>query len=189
MNEIFINRQSIKPTHFTGEKINDEKIVELLEVAKHSPTHKLTEPWHFIVFADEGLAKLGKFTADRYKKHTPTDRFLEKKYNKYLNLGSGASHVVALCMIRDEKERIPEIEEVCAVACAVQNIHLACHEMGIAGYWSTGGATNYHEVNRFLGISEKDNCLGFFYLGIAKNEIPNKPQKTLITKKTKWVRS
>ncbi len=189
MDQIFLNRRSTKPAHFTGEKIHDEKVTQLLEVAKYSPTHKLTEPWHFVVFTKEGIERLGKFTADLYRKHTSQKQFLAKKFNKYLNLGMNTSHIIAICMLRDEKKRIPVIEEICAVACAVQNIHLACHELGIAGYWSTGGATYYDEVNEFLGISEKDKCLGFFYLGVPKDNLPLQPTKTAITEKAKWIRS
>ena len=53
MPTIFHNRQTIKPSHYSGEKISDKTIEQLLEVAKYAPTHKLTEPWYFVVFTDD----------------------------------------------------------------------------------------------------------------------------------------
>jgi nitroreductase len=35
-----------------GKKIPDEQITSLFELADRAPTHGLTEPWRFIVYAD-----------------------------------------------------------------------------------------------------------------------------------------
>ena len=34
-------------------------------------------------------------------------------------------------------EKLPEWEEICAVAMSVQNMHLAAEAMGIGGFWSS----------------------------------------------------
>ena len=39
--------------------------------------------------------------------------------------------IVAVTMVPDPNERIPEIEEVEAVACAVQSMYLTCAALGL----------------------------------------------------------
>ena len=64
---------------------------------------------------------------------------------------------------------MPEWEELCAVACAVQNLHLMATASGVAGYWSSGGPLDAPPVLGFLGLdgAAGDKCLGLFHVGLA----------------------
>ena len=53
---------------YTGGKINDSIILQLLENANWAPTHKLTEPWRFKVFTDKGLKQFAEYQANEYYK-------------------------------------------------------------------------------------------------------------------------
>ena len=186
INEIIRNRRSIYPKHFSKRKVHKEMIETLLENARWAPTHGLTQPWSFKVFMDIGLNKLGKFHADTYKIKTPSNLFSIKKYDKLLSNSKQSSAVIAICMKRQEIEKIPEIEEIAAVACAVQNMHLTATAYGIAAYWGTGGLTYSDEMKVFLGLEVKDKCLGFFYVGYPDIEWP-KSQRQPIEYFTEWV--
>ena len=48
-----------------------------------------------------------------------------------------AGAVIAVSLKRGDNEKIPEIEEIEAVACAVQNMHLTCTAWGLGAFWST----------------------------------------------------
>jgi hypothetical protein len=58
---------------------------------------------------------------------------------------------IALCMLRHEA--VPEWEEMCAVACAVQNLVLQATALGVAGYWSSWQpvARDAPAMHQFLG--------------------------------------
>ena len=45
-----------------------------------------------------------------------------------------ASHIIAIVMKRSAKKGIPEIEDIEAVSCAVQNIYLSVTAYGLGGY-------------------------------------------------------
>lgn len=63
---------------------------------------------------------------------------------------------------------LPEWEEVAAVACAVQNMHLMATALGVACYWSSwhGVARDSPQMQKFLGLDDvRDRCLGFLVLG------------------------
>ena len=76
-----------------------------------------------------------------------------------------ASHIISIGMKRTLTKRIPEIEDIEAVACAVQNIYLSVSAYGLGGYWTTGGVTYLEEAKSFFGLHEQDRLLGFFYIG------------------------
>lgn len=181
------HRRSIYPAQYSGEIITKEIINELLENANWGPTHKLSEPWRFTVFSGEGLKKLGDFMSDLYKEVTAEKgSFDEGKFIKLRNKPLLASHVIAIGMKRDEKERLPEIEEVEAVACAVQNIYLTAAAYGVGCYWGTGGVTYFEKAKSFFGLGSKDKLLGFMYLGMPKSKWPKSKRKPIQDKVT-WV--
>lgn len=182
---IIQNRRTIKPEDFKSRKVLDDMINEILSNARWAPTHGMTEPWHFVVFQENALNDLGTFMADTYKKSTPEDLFLQKKHDKLINRPQLSSVIIAVCMKRQESEKIPEIEEVAAVACAVQNMHLTATAYGLGGYWSTGNIAYSEEMKQYLNLNEKDKCLGLFYIGYPNIDWP-KQHRVPLEYKTEW---
>ena len=90
-------------------------------------------------------------------------------------------------MKRQAEEKIMEIEEIEAVACAIQNIHLTCTAYGIGGFWSTPKLIYTKEINEFLNLEEKDKCLGLFYIGYPTIEWPANSHRKPIEYNTKWI--
>ena len=89
-------------------------------------------------------------------------------------------------MKRSGETKIPEIEEVAAVACAVQNMYLSTTVYGIGGYWTTGGITYMDNAKSFFGLNSEDKLLGFFYLGYVA--IPAVPStRKPLSEKVVWV--
>jgi nitroreductase len=187
ISKLIRHRRSVYPVQYSGETIKKEIILEMLENANWAPTHKLSEPWRFSVFTGDGLKKLGDFMSALYKKVTTANgTFDEKKYGKLQSKPLLASHVIAVGMMRDEKERIPEIEEIEAVACAVQNICLTAAAHGLGCYWGSGGVTYFEEAKPFFELGPKDRLLGFIYMGIPKGRWPRSKRKP-VEEKVRWV--
>lgn len=181
------NRRSIFPAQYSGEIVKKEIVEEMLENANWAPTHKLTEPWRFTVFSGEGLKKLANFQAETYKTVAmENDTFNAVNYEKLQTKPLLASHIIAIGMKRDEKELVPEIEEVEAVACAVQNMYLTATAHGVGCYWGSGGVTYFEEAKAFFGLGSKDKLLGFMYIGIPKDVAP-KSRRNSIDAKVSWV--
>ena len=180
------SRRSVYANQFVqGKTIPDETIMQLLENANWAPNHKNTEPWRFVVFKGEGLKKLALFQSTLYKKEAG-DKFKQDKYEKLLTTPLTCSHIIAIGMKRSVEVSIPEIEEVAAVACAVQNIYLSVTAYGLGGYWSTGGVTYSPQAKPFFGLNERDKLLGFFYLGYIQTPSGKGSRKPL-QDKTTWI--
>jgi nitroreductase len=184
INNIIRRRRSVYPNMYTGEIIPTETIQTLLESANWAPTHKKTEPWRFIVFEKKGRDALADYLLDYYKQKTPQDNWSEMKMNKIHSKPLQASHVIAICMQRDPLESLPEWEEIAAVSCSVQNLWLAATELGLAGYWSS--PSSMLNASEFLQLKEGERCLGLFYLGVPKANIPNVSERKPIDQKVRW---
>jgi nitroreductase len=187
IDHILRSRRSVFPDQFEkGRIIPDEIIWRLLENANWAPNHKNTEPWRFTVFAGEGRKKLAAFQASRYRDGAG-EKFRQDKYDKYLTTPGQCSHIIAIILKRSTEVAIPEMEEIAAVACAVQNIYLSLAAYGIGGYWSTGGITYDPAARPFLGLQGEDRMMGFFYLGYTA--IPSvKGTRRPVGDKTIWVK-
>jgi len=185
VSELIRKRRAIFPNSYTGKPVTSEIIDEILENANWAPTHCLTEPWRFKVLVSGALERLSKYLGEYYKSHTPDAEFSEMKFNKAKEKPLKSACVIAVCMKRDPEDRLPEWEEIAAVACAVQNMWLTCTACGIGCYWSTPEAAL--NASEFLHLEEGERCLGLFYMGYHNMpEVPGKRRP--IAQKVEWMR-
>jgi nitroreductase len=187
LNELIRSRRSIFPQFYTGEKVSDEIIMQMLENATWAPTHKMTQPWRFIVFSGGGLKKLAEAQAEVYKKVTSGNgSFREDKHQSLLTKPLLSSHIIVVCMKRDEKKSIPEIEEAGAVFCAVENMYLTATGYGVGCYLSTGGITYFEEAKEVFELGPDDRLIGFLHVGVPKQTVT--PGKRIpVSEVTQWV--
>jgi nitroreductase len=186
MNLAIRNRRSVFVSQFdTTRKIPDEIITEILQNAHSAPTHKLTEPWRFTVFSGKGLDVLAEKQSTIYKQNAGP-KFKENKYENLLKTPRLCSHIIAIGCKRSVGV-IPEMEEIAAVSCAIQNIYLSLEAYGIGGYWSTGGITYMKQANELIGLEPDDIFMGFFFLGYVQVPSVHRSLSSL-AEKVNWVR-
>ncbi len=176
---IIKDRRSIFPKDHSERKVQTDIVERLLDHARWAPTHHMTQPWRFKVFMDEQKEKLSEALPEIYKAAIPPAEFKEGKQEKLREKVEKSSVVIAICMERDPEEKVPEIEEVEAVACAVQNMYLTATAYGLAAYWSSGDLVYSEAMKSFLQLGEQDRCLGLFYLGYPAIEWPKGQRKPL----------
>ena len=165
-NALIRRRRTIKPKEMSEKPVERVHLAAILENANWAPTHGMTQPWRFFVFTDEGRQRLADFLQSLYKKVTPKEAIREDKFEKLGVQPLLAPIVIGIGMSRQTIEKIPEIEEIEAVACAVQNMHLTASALGMAAFWSSPPLCYTDEMREWLGLEdERDKCLGFFYLG------------------------
>lgn len=188
INALLRNRRSTFPKQYDATASVDEAVVrQVLENATWAPSHGNLQPWRFVVFSGEGLRKLAEFQAELYKTESG-DNFKPATYDNLLANPQKAAYVVALCLKRDPNKKFPEIEEISAVACAVQNMYLTVTAYGLGGYWTTGGVTYKESAKEFFGLGADDKLMGFFYIGAVAVPSPAK-ERAPLEEKIEWVRS
>lgn len=187
LNEVIESRRSVFQQDYSGAQVDDAIVIQMLKNANWAPTHKLTEPWRFVVFTGAGLLKLAQYQAGLYKEITTADNtFREERYQNLLTKPMLSSHIIAVGVKRDPKKSVPEIEEVGAVFCAIQNMYLTAAAYGVGAYLSTGGITYFEEAKTFFGLEDEDTLLGFFHVGIPKRDL-SKGKRKPVEGKFKWV--
>ena len=185
VNKLIRERRSIFPRDYTGKPVGEEIVRQILYNATWAPNHKMTEPWRFMVFSGEGLRKLGEFQGECYKQvSTARGKFEEDKYEGLRTKPMQSSHIISVGMKRHAG--IPEIEEIGAVYCAVENMYLTATAYGVGAYLSTGGITFYEEAKPFFNLGPEDKLLGFFHIGNTEY-VPKQTRRKPIEEVTTWV--
>jgi len=185
ISNIIKTRRSVKPAAMNGQKIPNEQVAALLELADWAPTHGYTEPWRFIVY--ENPVDFCREHAEIYKQGVDAESFNELTYSNLQHQGDKVSHVIIVTMKRGDLPKIPPFEEIAAVSSAIQNILLGATALNAASFWSTGGAILKPGMKEFLQLREEDNVLGVLYLGYA-DQYPEGRRNTPLEEKINWVK-
>ena len=157
-----------------------DQIELILTNAQWAPNHGSTQPWRFQVYQSESSRQeLSQALGKLYLDTTPEENQNDAKLAKLVRRPLISSVVIIVNMSRQKEERIPEIEEIEAVACAIQNLQLTATAYGIGSFWSSPKLIYTKEMNEFLSISEKDKCLGIIYLGYPKDAWPKSHRKPI----------
>lgn len=172
ISELIRHRRTIYPKDYTDRAVHREIVERVLTNASWAPNHGMTQPWRFHVYTGQARERLSQFLGDTYKSMTPADKFLPKKQETIMQRPLQSSVVIALGMMRDPKGKISERDELLAMACAVQNMHLTCAAYGLGAFWATGGPMTGNAMRDFLGLGEHGLALGLFYIGYPAIEWP-----------------
>lgn len=175
LNSIIRNRKSIYPNDYTGDEIPDNLIREILLNANHAPTHRMTQPWFFKVYKNESKQKLIDIVSK-----IDDSKISKIKLDKFIQKINDSNTVISIFLNRDEKERLPEWEEIAAVSMAVQNMWLTCYVNNIGSYWSTPGFI--HEYGNLIKLDNNQSSLGFFFMGVYDHKESPKLRDDINTK-------
>ncbi len=172
----------------TSEVPNREQVERMLEAATHAPNHHKVQPWRFFVLAGHAREELGTVMADALAARldeTTSDKaqaFINKERGKLLR----SPIIIIVAAERPNLPNVLAIENIEAVAAAVENMLLTAEEMGLACMWRTGDAAYDPRVKAWLGLSAEDHIVAFVYVGYAA--IPHLERKpTLFEEKTTWL--
>jgi nitroreductase len=166
---LFRSRRSFKPVAMDpARELPRELLTELLTDAHWAPTHGLTQPWRFQVFATlPARERLAAGLQLIYDAITPTAKRDPAKRAKLAASPRSAPVVIALLAHVQPGGKIPDWEEIAATSCAAQSLMLSAHAHGVASYWSSPPAATSPEFVRWLGLDETHRAMGLLYLGYA----------------------
>jgi nitroreductase len=145
-------------------------IEKLLLAAVQAPNHYRVRPWRFVILMGKSREALGEVMAQALNKKSPElpEAAMEKERAKPLR----APVLIAVGVDISEDPRVLEIENICSVAAAVENLLLAAHVEGLGAMWRTGPSVREPEVKKFLGFTPEQELLSFVYIGYPDPEGP-----------------
>jgi nitroreductase len=159
--------EAIHNRHSQGKVKQDELprewIEKLLDAAVQAPNHYRVRPWRFVVLTGKSRNKLGDVMAasqqDRHPESPP------ETSDKCRSLPLRAPALIAVGVDKPSEPKVLEIENVCAVAAACENLLLAAHAMGLGAKWRTGEWARDLKVKEFLGFQPDQHIIAFIYVG------------------------
>src|SRR5713226_9112958 len=146
----------------TSERPTREQIERILEAATHAPNHHKVQPWKFIVLAGNAREELGQIMAQSLAERLAErlEDLTSDKAQTLLNNERGkllrSPVVIAVGAELPNSPKVLEIENIQAVAAAVQNMLLTAEELGLAAMWRTGDAAYDPQVKRWLGLAAEE---------------------------------
>ena len=180
------NRQSVG--NVKPDAVPREVVEELLSAAVQAPNHYKVRPWRFVVLTGKGRERLGKVMAESARvkfSDLPTEA-LSKALKKERSKPLRAPVLIAVGVDRPSEPKVLEIENVCAVAAACQNLLLAAHGLGLAAKWRTGDTALDPRIKEFLGFTPDQQLIAFLYIGFPEGE-PEPFQRPSFEDRTVWM--
>lgn len=183
-------RRSLGLTRLKPDPVDPAIIQKALEAANWAPSNGDTEPWRFSIFTGESRKKLGAAFGEAYRiEAEASGGFRQETFESTKARGEISPVWISIGMTPGLKEdgsmMMSEDEEIMAVACAVQNLHLVLAAHGLIGMWVSKGAYVHKHVAKFLGLESPSRLLGFFFCGW-----PNVPwpagERQPLEKKITW---
>lgn len=163
------------PTHVHLEQI--------MRAGMRAPDHGRLRPWRFVVLEGAAREKLGNEMARLSLAKFPqsTAEQLEAARRKALR---APTIIVAAAKITQGK--IPEVEQIAAVAAGVENMILAAQALGYGAMWKTGEPAYDSQTKTMLGLDPHDPIVAFLYLGTSA--LPGTPTPASLDGVVSWLK-
>jgi len=160
-----------------------EHLERILLAGTRAPDHGKLAPWRFVVLEGAARAQLGNAMAEMLRATQPSasESQLATEREKPLR----APTIVAVAAHLTRGHKVPEHEQIHAVAAAVQNMFLTAHALGYGVMWKTGAAARDNNVKQALGFDGDDEIVAFLYLGA--NAVPGPVRAGSLDGKVRWL--
>lgn len=165
---------------FTNDPISDSALELMIEAATWAPNHRNTQPWRFITLSKNSAmrAKVAQivhnWTFENVK--NPNN---ERRISSSIEAQQEILDAPAFMYVYSVQGRNDEItqENYAATACAVQNLMLAAHSLGIGVGWSTGKPC-LANVETAIGAEPDWDIVGALYIGYPAEPQTTQPEAT-----------
>jgi len=183
-NPVYENMLTRRDTKaFNGKPVSKEIIDELLYAACWAPTHKVLEPWRFAVVLtaakEKFLTELRQSileTHGREKGEAKAEDALPKLRR------AGAFIAVACC---PHEEPALTRDNMMATGCAVQNLLLLAHSLGVHCHWGSSAHLLSPRMRRFYGFDDNAELVGVIWLGYTDGQKVSK--RSPVDACTNWI--
>ncbi len=141
--------------------VDDDTLRELVDLARHAPNHKLTQPWRFRVLGPEIRRRIDELVGE----------------TEALKLRRAPTLVLATARLSGEPA--VDEEDLHATACAVYAVLLGATNRSLASYWRTPACFTEDAVREALGLDAEERVVALIHLGPAISEPPRKERLAL----------
>ncbi|TBR45072.1 nitroreductase [Marinomonas agarivorans] len=168
--EFIRNRESCP--QLTAPAPNREEWLEILTAASRAADHGALKPWRYRIYQGAQLDQIGEC----YWQHALTDvpDLDPCQRENFIKKAHRAPAILLVYAATEEHSKVPEIEQIMAVAAATQQALLAIEAKGYGAMWRTGAVAHTDKTKVLLNLKSNEQIIGFVYVGT-----PKKTQKTI----------
>ncbi|MFW5845592.1 MAG: nitroreductase family protein [Planctomycetota bacterium] len=171
---------------FDGTPVPRQTLLELAELLRWAPNHRLTQPWRCIALDADGVQALGQHLIT-----TSEDASLDPEMARRCRLcgerklAAVGGMLVVSCVHDADPDRHREDQQ--AVAAGVQNILLAATAHGLASFWSTGRPFQLASTQTWLGMDPtRELLIAAIWLGGVAT-LPEAPPRQDVGSYLRWL--
>ncbi|MCO4785779.1 nitroreductase family protein [Marinomonas atlantica] len=153
------NNQLVEPAP------SHEEWLEILDAASRAADHGNLKPWRFKIFEGEGRRKVGEV----YWRHAKSEveQLSDDKAEVFIKKAFRAPTVLLVYADIVDHPKVPEFEQLMAVAASAQQVLLGVEALDYAGIWRTGPAVFTDDAKEQLGLEPNQQVVGLIYVGTA----------------------
>lgn len=157
---------------FNDVPVSESDLEKIIEAATWAPNHRNTEPWRFIVLSKDGnmRKKVAQIVHDWTYENVKNPN-AERRVNNSAEAQQEILDSPAFMYVYSVQGRNEEVtqENYAATACAIQNLMLAAHSLGIGVGWSTGKPC-LANVGTAIGAEPDWDVVAALYIGYPADE-------------------
>jgi nitroreductase len=169
----FLQNRNSSP-RLTAPAPSADELQGIFQAAMRAPDHAWLRPWRFITISGDRREALGQVLEQCLMLRRPDAD--EAARDKARSAPLRAPLLVVVVARLAEHPKVPEIEQRLSAGCAAQGILLAAEACGYAGVWRTGDAAFDRNVMSALGLQEREEIIGFVYLGSRDGRVKPIPK-------------
>jgi len=189
VSDMMMGRRTVK--QFLPQPVTRATLEELIELAIWAPNHRLNEPWRFYVLGDSARAQLAQIAGGiTQRKVLGAGGEAAVAERKGADAEAAWRTVPTLLYITYMTDKNPEIslENYGAVCCAIQNLTLAAHAIGIGTSWSSGAVAAAPELKALVGANEAEQMAGIIRVGYLDPSLaPGSSRRSPGHTVTRWI--
>lgn len=175
--ELLLQRQSTP--FLISPAPNKQALEQILAAGMRVPDHGSLQPWHFTVITADGLQRLSDlFVASSDSQTQDLDKIAKKPFR--------APMIVVISTRYTDHEKVPLAEQLIAAGCCAHAMQMAAYALGYGAVWRTGGFTYNSQIKQGLAIADRDDIVGFLYIGTQGRPQILKPTKPFESNVSYW---
>ena len=136
---------------------------QIVAAGLRAPDHGKLRPWRFVTIRGAARARFAELCIAALRAREPDTT--EPEADRMRGKLTSPPLILALGMHVTQTPKVPDIEQVQAVAAAAVNMLNAAHALGFGGKWVTGPNAYDPAIAASLGFTAPDRVVGFLYLG------------------------
>lgn len=162
--DALLGRASTPPRLMDEPAPDDAALAQMFAAATRVPDHAALKPWRFHVIRGDARFALGDLFVEALRRRNPNPEARDEVKERSRPLR--APLIVAVCAeIVPDNPKAPPVEQIATTSAAVQTLMLAADAMGFGSIWLTGVNARDPGVKAAFGLAEKDEIVGFVYIG------------------------